>query len=210
MNNDHIQFVKGILDKHSMMKNPIEQFKSWYQDAQTSNIAEPFAFSLATVGNDGKPSNRIVYMRGIQAEGFVFYTNYKSKKGLQIGKNENVAATFYWREMERQIRIEGKVFKLEDTQSDKYFNERPEGSKVGAWASQQSMPIESREELESKFEVLSKEYFRKEIKRPSFWGGYLIKPELIEFWQGRENRLHDRIQYLLNDKMEWDIIRLQP
>jgi len=191
-------------------KNPIDQFSTWWNQAVESQIEEVNAMTLATVDANHKPSARIVLLKEYDQNGFVFFTNYNSKKGLDMLINKNVALVFFWKELERQVRIEGTVEKVSEGVSDAYFNSRPEMSRIGAWASPQSNIIPSREILETNFQNYQTEFEKKEINRPPHWGGYIVKPELIEFWQGRSSRLHDRIVYGKDSDNEWKINRLAP
>ena len=191
-------------------KNPIDQFSTWWNQAIESQIEEVNAMTLATVDANHKPSARIVLLKEFDENGFVFYTNYNSKKGLDMLNNKNVALVFFWKELERQVRIEGTAEKVSEGISDAYFNSRPEMSRIGAWASPQSTVIHSREILETNFQMYQTEFEKKEINRPPHWGGYIVKPELIEFWQGRSSRLHDRMVYEKDGDKEWKINRLAP
>ena len=190
-------------------QNPIQQFTKWWQEAIDSNIDEVNAMTLATSTLDGKPSARTVLLKDYDEQGFVFFTNYNSHKGKELNENPNAALVFFWKELERQIRIEGTVQKIEGDKSDNYFNSRPISSRIGAWSSPQSDVIESREILEAN-EQNFKEKFGEIIPRPIHWGGYIIQPNLIEFWQGRSSRLHDRLQYKLMENGVWKIERLAP
>jgi len=191
-------------------KNPIDQFSTWWNQAIESQIDEVNAMTLATVDANHKPSARIVLLKDFDENGFVFFTNYNSKKGFDMLSNKNVALVFFWKELERQVRIEGTVEKVSEDISDAYFNSRPESSRIGAWASPQSTVIPSREILETNFQNYQTEFEKKEINRPQHWGGYIVKSELIEFWQGRSSRLHDRIVYEKDGGNEWKINRLAP
>lgn len=190
--------------------NAIKQFTAWWQDAINSSIDEVNAFTLATATAEGKPSARIVLLKGYDDHGFVFFTNYASNKGEQLAQNGKVAMVFFWKELERQIRIEGEVEKINETESDSYFNSRPKGSRLGAWASPQSKQIANREVIEANVLKYEQKYPGENVPRPKHWGGYRIKPNLIEFWQGRSSRLHDRLQYTLNEENNWKIERLAP
>jgi pyridoxamine 5'-phosphate oxidase len=201
--------LQSLLEK-DIEKNPINQFSTWWNQAIESQIDEVNAMTLATVDANHKPSARIVLLKEFDENGFVFFTNYNSKKGLDMLSNKNVALVFFWKELERQVRIEGKVEKVSGDISDTYFNSRPEMSRIGAWASPQSTVIPSRETLETNFQQYQTEFEKKEINRPQHWGGYIVKPELIEFWQGRSSRLHDRIVYGKDGDNEWKINRLAP
>lgn len=189
--------------------NPIQQFTKWWQEAINSNIDEVNAMTLATSTIDGKPSARTVLLKDYDEQGFVFFTNYNSHKGKELNENPNAALVFFWKELERQIRIEGRVQKIETTKSDNYFNSRPISSRIGAWSSPQSEVIESREILETNEQNFI-EKFGEVIPRPAHWGGYIIQPNVIEFWQGRSSRLHDRLQYTLMENGVWKMERLAP
>ncbi|MDL2214576.1 pyridoxamine 5'-phosphate oxidase [Dysgonomonas sp. OttesenSCG-928-M03] len=203
------EFTLKTLDEKDVKENPLDQFEKWFKDAIEAKVPEPNAMALATVGFDLKPSCRIVLLKQVKTDGFIFFSNYKSRKGQQISENPYCALTFAWYELERQIRIEGNIEKLSPTDSDTYFESRPTASKLGAWASPQSQPIQDRAYLEALIENYETEFAHKEIKRPNDWGGYLVRPHKIEFWQGRQNRLHDRIQYDLVNK-RWIIKRIAP
>jgi len=198
------------IDIENLHQDAFKQFEIWFNDAINTKLLEPNAFSLATVGNDKKPSIRTVLLKVFDEKGFVFFTNYESKKAKQIEENPNVAALFTWLELERQVKIEGKVEKISKASSLKYFLSRPKGSQIGAWVSTQSQIISSRALLEQKFLQMKEKFFNKEIPFPSFWGGYAIKPSKMEFWQGGENRLHDRFLYELQEDSSWKISRLAP
>ncbi len=202
-------FTLKTLDEKEALTDPIEMFKTWFNEVIASKVMEPNAMNLATATPEGKPSSRIVLLKQIKPEGFVFFTNYGSKKGNQIAKNSYCALSFVWHELERQVRIEGTIKKITEQESDSYFEIRPPKSKLGAWASPQSQTISDRNYLEELMTDFEKEFSDKEISRPENWGGYIVTPFLIEFWQGRSNRLHDRIQYTL-DNGRWIIARLAP
>lgn len=193
------------LDINSVSENPFEQFDKWLHEAMKSDAREPNAMALATVGEDGKPSCRIVLLKQLTKQGLIFYTNYKSNKGREILNHPQVAVTFFWELLERQVRVEGLAKKLSAEQSDKYFESRPDDSKVGAIASPQSEVVESRELLEKRFADAAK----KPLKRPEHWGGIIIQPEMFEFWQGRPSRMHDRIRYKKSGD-NWQRLRLAP
>ena len=190
--------------------SPIDQFKTWFQQALTADLTEPNAMTLATISPDGKPSARIVLLKDCDDRGFVFYTNYQSIKGQHLVKNPWAALVFLWVELERQVRIEGKVEKVPPSESDSYFRTRPRGSQLGAWVSDQSNVIASREVLERQLEALEQKYAGKEVPRPPHWGGFRVIPTEIEFWQGRPNRLHDRLRYRLTESGNWIRERLSP
>lgn len=195
----------------AISNNPMELFQKWFSEVEASQgVEEPNAMTLATQDEDGFPKTRVVLLKKFTAEGFIFYTNYESEKGKAIAADPKVCLSFFWPNMERQIIIKGAAEKITKTASDGYFNSRPAGSKLGAIASPQSQVIPSREPLETRLKELEKEYEGKEILRPEHWGGYLVKPVSLEFWQGRPNRLHDRIRYCLQSNLEWKIERLAP
>jgi len=203
------EYTSAGLDKADVDPDPIVQFHEWFENAVEADLHEPNAMILATATNDGKPSARTVLLKGHDERGFVFYTNYEGRKAKEIEANPACALLFYWGELERQIRIEGRATRLSGEESDAYFASRPPGSRLGAWASEQSHPVEDRSVLEERVRALQAEYEGREIPRPPFWGGYRIEPDTIEFWQGRENRLHDRIVYY-RSRRGWKIVRLQP
>ncbi|MGB5818313.1 MAG: pyridoxamine 5'-phosphate oxidase [Saonia sp.] len=204
-------YKKSALLEDSISDNPMELFQKWFYEVEDSEgIDEPNAMTVSTIGFDGFPKNRVVLLKKYTYEGFIFYTNYESEKGKAIAKNPNVCLSFFWAHMERQIIIKGCAEKIAANLSDGYFESRPEGSKLGAIVSDQSKVIPSREQLEEKLKQLEKVYQNKEIERPEYWGGYLVKPVSIEFWQGRPNRLHDRIRYSLQKDYNWKIERLAP
>lgn len=206
-----LSYEKGTLDQQSVPDSPFELFKSWMDEALAQKIQEPYAMSLATCGADQKPSVRIVLMREITETGIVFYTNYKSAKGQDISENPNAEALFFWHELERQVRISGSIAKIAAEKSAEYFQKRPHDSQLGAWVSQpQSGEVANRAIMEDKFEQLLSDYPEdKTVPTPEFWGGYEITIEQIEFWQGRANRVHDRIVYI-NDNGHWVTKRLLP
>lgn len=201
--------LRSLLEK-DVEANAIRQFDKWWQEAIHSEIDEVNAMTLATASADGIPAARIVLLKGYDERGFVFFTNYDSFKGLQLAENPRACLVFFWKELERQVRITGLVEKVSAEESDTYFNSRPEGSRIGAWASPQSQVIESREWLEEREKTLVKDFTGKPLIRPAHWGGYRVKPINIEFWQGRPSRLHDRIQYALQSDNSWKIERLAP
>lgn len=197
------------LTKKDVSSDPFKQFVIWYDEATESITGEPNAMILSTAGADGKPSSRVVLLKGFSNEGFVFFTNYSSRKGNNLTENPFAALLFFWGELERQVRIEGSVEKIGKEESLKYFSSRPRLSQIGALASEQSKPVANREVLEEKFHHLDKKFEGREIPRPEHWGGYLVKPDYFEFWQGRRSRLHDRISYRM-ESGKWKIERLSP
>ena len=199
-----------VLQEADVHSNPMQQFDKWWQEALESQIDEVNAMTLATANKDGKPSARIVLLKGVENDGFVFYTNYNSTKGKEIAENPFVCLVFFWKELERQVRVEGSISKIDPAESDAYFHSRPVGSRIGAWASPQSSVISTREVIEENVTELAKSFEGKEIDRPPHWGGYIVKPVIVEFWQGRSNRLHDRIQYKSVSEGNWKIQRLAP
>ena len=204
-------YEKSELLEGTVKENPMEQFQKWFYEVEaTDGLEEPNAMTLATIGLDGFPKNRVVLMKKYTFEGFIFYTNYNSEKGKAIEEHPEVCLSFFWPNMERQIIIKGTVEKIAENLSDGYFESRPLGSRLGAIVSPQSDVISSRKVLESKLSQLEKEYEGKDVERPSYWGGYLVRPVSLEFWQGRPNRLHDRIRYNLQEDYNWKIERLAP
>jgi pyridoxamine 5'-phosphate oxidase len=204
------EYTKYGLDEAQVNSNPIVQFQQWFAEAQKADIPEPNAMSVATVSPDGRPSVRILLLKGVENDAFVFYTNYQSKKGIHLLGNPACALTFFWPELERQVRIEGIAARVPENQSISYFQSRPKGSQLGAWASPQSSPIKNRTLLEERLTELEAKYKDVDkVPKPHQWGGYAVTPYLIEFWQGRPNRLHDRIEYVRTDNA-WVINRLAP
>ena len=202
-------FTFNTMEEEDILNNPIDMFEQWFNEAIRAETLEPNAMVLSTSTPDGRTSSRVVLLKQIKHEGFVFFTNYKSRKAKQIELNKYCALNFVWHELERQVRIEGIVEKISGEESDKYFEVRPTKSKLGAWASPQSQPIPNRKYLEKLMADFEKKYEGEEIPRPADWGGYIVKPYLVEFWQGRSNRLHDRIQYSMIDNV-WKTERLAP
>jgi len=190
--------------------HPVQQFQKWWDQAISSELLEPNAMTLATSSIDGLPSARIVLLKGFDKRGFVFYTNYESFKAMQLEENPKACLVFHWKELERQVRIMGVVEKVATSESDDYYVSRPIGSRIGAWTSPQSKVIPDREWLEAEFDKRKAEFGNGEVPRPPFWGGYLVRPVIVEFWQGRFSRLHDRIQYTLEKNGAWKTERLAP
>ena len=204
-------YTRSQLSKADVDKNPIEQFKSWFEQALAAQLNEPNAMTIATSSLDGKPTARIVLLKEFDERGFVFYTNYKSLKGQQLTANPWAALVFWWAELERQVRIEGQVELVSEQESDRYFHSRPRDSQLGACVSPQSSVIDHRSLLEEKWQELNHKYNNREIPRPLHWGGFRVIPTQIEFWQGRPSRLHDRILYRRSDQQDtWIIERLSP
>lgn len=202
-------YQKRSLSEKDVKDNPIEQFKIWWEDALASTIDDVNAMTLATSTLDGKPSARIVLLKGIENDGFVFFTNYESRKSREIEANPSVALLFYWRELERQVRIEGGIQKINAADSDEYFHSRPHESQIGAWVSPQSQIIPGRDFLETRRIKTEEDFQGKNVDRPPFWGGFLVRPVRVEFWQGRPGRLHDRIAFI-KDNDTWSKVRLAP
>jgi pyridoxamine 5'-phosphate oxidase len=203
-------YKQHSLNEGELSADPIAQFEKWWTEATGSEIEEVNAMTLATANAAGRPSARIVLLKDFDEDGFVFFTNYNSHKGMDIEANPFASLVFFWKELERQVRVEGSISKVSAAESDAYFNSRPEGSRIGAIASPQSSVISSREVIEEKVASLEKELANSAIKRPPHWGGYRVRPELVEFWQGRPSRLHDRIRYIQNEEAGWSIERLAP
>ena len=204
------EYKKFELDLDKVDRDPLIFFQKWLDEAIRSELPEPTAMTLSTVSGNGVPSSRIVLLKGIENDCFVFFTNYSSKKGQELALNPQAALTFFWPKLERQVNITGKVEKTSELRSDTYFNSRPRKYQLGAWASVQSHELSSRFELMKKFGVLSLKYLGRSVPRPSFWGGYQIAPQTIEFWQGRASRLHDRILFKREHADQWKITRLSP
>jgi pyridoxamine 5'-phosphate oxidase len=178
-----------------MTENPLERFREWFREAEQAGVEAPEAMALATADAEGAPSARMVLLKGADDDGFVFYTGYVSRKAEELEQNPPAALVFYWRPLGKQVRVEGRIERVPESESAEYFATRPRGSQLAAWASQQSQPLASREELERRYAKLEREYEGREIPLPPHWGGYRLRPEAIEFWEHRENRLHDRIRY---------------
>ncbi len=204
------EYSHTSLDVSHVLMDPIAQFNKWFDEALQAEVLEPNAMSLATVSADNRPSCRIVLLKGIEQNKFIFYTNYQSHKGRELEKNPVCALTFFWPELERQVRIEGNVTRVDEQKSQQYFQSRPVGSQIGAWASPQSTVIESREILEERMKQIEKRFAGNAvIPKPHQWGGFQVDPTMIEFWQGRRNRLHDRLEFVKSDAA-WVIRRLAP
>jgi pyridoxamine 5'-phosphate oxidase len=198
------------LDNSQASADPIEQFAAWYELALASNLPEPDAMAIATAPADGRPSCRMVLLKGYDARGFTFFSSYESRKGVELAENPQAAVVLFWPELRRQIRIEGHVAKLSVEESDLYFGTRPRGSQIAALASRQSTVLPSRGALEERVSDLERELAGRDVPRPPYWGGYRLVPTAIEFWQGRPNRLHDRLQYRRQDDGTWVLERLSP
>ncbi len=203
------EYSQQALAKSEVCEDPIDQFTEWFEQAFSADLLDVNAMTLSTTTKQGKPSSRIVLLKGVDEAGFRFYTNYGSRKGRELNNNPYAALCFYWAPLERQVRIEGEVERLSRSASEDYFKQRPRESKLGAWASKQSNKVSSREELEKRFREIKERFENQEIPLPDFWGGFLLRPQRIEFWQGRESRMHDRICYEQSGS-EWNIFRLAP
>ena len=211
LSNHRQSYEKDALLEQNTPENPIELFRDWFLFADDSElVSEANAMNIATIGLDGYPKNRMVLLKKFTYEGFVFYTNYNSEKGKAIAKDPHVCLSFFWHALERQVIIKGTAKKLAENLSDGYFESRPEGSKLGTWASNQSEVVGSREELDKRLKSYEEEFRNGEIPRPENWGGYIVTPVCIEFWQGRPNRMHDRIRYTLLENFDWKKERLAP
>lgn len=206
-----LEYKRGALDEANCDSNPIEQFRRWITDARTAELIEPNAMTLSTATPDGRPSARIVLLKELTAEEFIFYTNYTSRKGREMEVNPFVSLTFYWAELERQARVEGRICRVSREKSEAYFRGRPKGSRLGALASHQSTPLPSRAPLEQTLAELQVKYRdSNDVPTPEWWGGYAVRPECLEFWQGRPNRLHDRLVYSKTEETGWVVGRLSP
>lgn len=204
------EYAKASLDIADVSSDPVQQFEKWFKEAVDAQVPEPNAMNLATVTEHGRPASRIVLLKGIEEQQFVFYTNYQSSKGQELEKNPACALTFFWPELERQIRIEGVASRVDPRLSELYFQSRPRGSQIGAWSSPQSSIIESRAILEERYRNVEKKFDGKDpLPKPHQWGGFKVEPLQVEFWQGRPSRLHDRLRYTRIDST-WKIHRLAP
>jgi len=211
LSNYRKNYQKSELSEEGISDNPMELFQKWFYEVEESEgDTEVNAVTVSTIGADGFPKSRIVLLKKFTWEGFIFFTNYRSEKGKAIALNPNVCLSFFWQSIERQVIIKGVAEKLSENLSDGYFESRPDGSKLGAWASDQSEVVPSRNFLDERLASFEKQYENKEIDRPKHWGGILVKPISIEFWQGRPNRMHDRIRYTLQEDFNWKIERLAP
>ncbi|CAN5319723.1 pyridoxamine 5'-phosphate oxidase [soil metagenome] len=200
----------GELRGPDLAPDPVEQFRRWYADAVRAGMPEPDAMTLATAAPDGSPSARTVLLKGVGARGFAFYTNHASRKGRELAANPGVALVFLWEAPQRQVCVRGRVSRLPDDESDAYFDSRPRDSQLGAWASRQSEVLTGREELEERLREAQERFAGGPVPRPPFWGGYVVAPAEVEFWQGRPNRLHDRFRYRRDEAGDWVVERLSP
>ena len=207
--NLRVDYSGKKINIHTINNNPINEFKIWFKSAQENNILEPNAMTLSTFSDTSEINSRTVLLKGVKEKGFIFYTNYNSRKGVDINNNNNVSLVFLWKEIEKQIIVKGKASKISKNESKKYFESRPRKSKIAAWASKQSSEIKDEKELNSRFLEYEKKFLDDKIPLPDFWGGYIIVPDSIEFWIGRKSRMHDRIIYLKNND-DWIIKKLYP
>lgn len=203
-------YKRHSLDENDLDRNPIRQFEAWFAEALAADVPEVNAATLATATPDGRPSARIVLLKGCEPRGFTFFTNYESRKGRELAANPRASLLFFWKELERQVAVEGPVERVSAEESEGYFHSRPVASQVGAWASRQSQVIPGREALETRFRELEEKFAGVEVPRPEFWGGFRILPESVEFWQGRPSRLHDRLRYRKDSAGGWTVERLSP
>ncbi len=204
------EYARASLREADVDPDPIRQFGAWFREAEAAAVPEPYAMTLATADGRGRPSARVVLMRGCDDRGFAFFTNYDSRKGRELVANPFAALVFFWHELERQVRVEGRVERTSEAESDAYFHARPPGARIGAWASLQSEVVPSREALEARMRGIERRFPEGDIPRPPHWGGYRVVPDVVEFWQGRPNRLHDRLRYRRGEGGGWLIERLSP
>lgn len=210
VSNFRTEYISNGIDVANLKSNPIDQFEIWFNEAVSNKLIESNVMHLSTVNAEGKPSCRTMLLKGFDERGFVFYTNYKSRKGKELKDNCFAAMTFLWLELYKQVRIEGSIKPVSTIESDNYFNSRPRGSQISAWASSQSKPAADRKELEERYSEIEKQFRNKIVPRPDGWGGYCLSPDRVEFWQGRANRLHDRILYSIGKDNIWTKQRLSP
>jgi len=204
------EYTRGGLRRAELDLNPLVQFQKWFEQALTAQLLEPSAMTLATADGDGRPSARMVLLKGVDARGFTFFTNYESRKGRELAINPRASFVFYWAELERQVSVAGDVTKLSRAESEKYFAVRPVGSQLGAWVAMQSSVVSDRAFLEARMQEVEGQFANRDVETPPYWGGYLLTPLRLEFWQGRPNRLHDRFQYSKQADGSWRIDRLSP
>lgn len=204
------EYISNGIDEEVLASNPIHQFEQWLQEAVKSKIAEPNVMHLATSTADGKPSGRAMLLKGFDESGFVFFSNYESRKGKELSNNQWAALTFLWLELVRQVRVEGRVFKVSETESDTYFNSRPRKYQISTWVSCQSNGVQTRKEMDDQYIEIERNFEGRPIPRPPYWGGYRLEPNRVEFWQGRANRFHDRIVYTAEPERGWTKQRLFP